>query len=176
MSGKNIIINNKKINKTNFYKNRKLIQIDNVDVNKVLVSKGESFDTKNSFKYFIGYNDNDNIRPLCIMLPRMIGYAKYFDSNKAWSFKVSDKKLLKKYIEIRGKISSLINEEFDSEPVYGYSDKYIKTKIKLYGDKTNINFQGKKISKENTSYKCLSLIMLDSLIIPKYFWKNVNLK
>ena len=176
MSGKNIIINNKKINKTNFYKNRKLIQIDNVDVNKVLVSIGESFDTKNSFKYFIGYNDNDNIRPLCIMLPRMIGYAKYFDSNKAWSFKVSDKKLLKKYIEIRGKISSLINEEFDSEPVYGYSDKYIKTKIKLYGDKTNINFQGKKISKENTSYKCLSLIMLDSLIIPKYFWKNVNLK
>ena len=176
MSGKNIIINNKKINKTNFYKNRKLIQIDNVDVNKILVSKGESFDTKNSFKYFIGYNDNDNIRPLCVMLPRMIGYAKYFDSNKAWSFKVSDKKLLKKYIEIRGKISSLINEEFDSEPVYGYSDKYIKTKIKLYGDKTNINFQGKKISKENTSYKCLSLIMLNSLIIPKYFWKNVNLK
>ena len=37
---------------------------------------------KSSLKYFIGYNDNDEIRPLCIMLPQIIGYAKYFDSNK----------------------------------------------------------------------------------------------
>ena len=32
---------------------------------------------KSSFKYFTGYNENDNIRPLCIKLPHMIGYAKY---------------------------------------------------------------------------------------------------
>ena len=51
---------------------------------------------KSSFKHFIGYNNNDDIRPLCIKLPRMIGYAKYFDSNKTLSFKISDKKLLKK--------------------------------------------------------------------------------
>ena len=37
-------------------------------------------------------------------------------------------------------------------------------KIKSYGDKVNTNFQGKKIPKENASYKCLSLIMLDSVI------------
>ena len=66
------------------------------------------------------------------------------------------KKLLKKYTKIwRKKISSLINKEFDSEPVYGDSDKYTKTKIKSYGDKINTNFQGRKIPKENTSYKCL---------------------
>ena len=63
-----------------------------------------------------------------------------------------------------GGISSLMNKEFDSEPVYGDNDKYIKTKIKSYGDKINTNFQGKKIPKENISYKCLSLIMLDSVI------------
>ena len=57
-----------------------------------------------------------------------------------------------------------MNIEFDSEPVYGDNDKYIKTKIKLYGDKINTNFQGKKTPKENASYKCLSLIMLDSVI------------
>ena len=57
-----------------------------------------------------------------------------------------------------------MNIEVDSEPVYGDSDKYIKTKIKLYGDKVNTNFQGKKVPKENASYKCLSLIMLDSVI------------
>ena len=44
---------------------------------------------------------------------------------------------------------------FNSEPVYGDNYKYIKTKIKLYGDNINTNFQGKKIPKENASYKCL---------------------
>ena len=58
----------------------------------------------------------------------MIGYAKYFDSNKAMYFKVSDKNLLKKYIKIWEKISSLINKEFDSEPVYGDNDEYINAK------------------------------------------------
>ena len=63
-----------------------------------------------------------------------------------------------------GKISSLLNKEFYSDPVYGDNDKYIKTKIKQYGEKINTNFQGKKIPKENESYKCLSLIMLESVI------------
>ena len=57
-----------------------------------------------------------------------------------------------------------MKKEFDSEPAYGDNDKYIKTKIKSYGDKVNTNFQGKKIPNENASYKCLSLIMLDSVI------------
>ena len=90
----------------------------------------------------------------------MIGLAKYLGSNKTVSFKVSDERLLKKC----NKIWERVNTEFDSEPVYGDNDKYIKTKIKLYGDKVNTNFQGKKIPKENASYKCLSLIMLDSVI------------
>ena len=63
-----------------------------------------------------------------------------------------------------GKISNLMNIEFDSEPVYGDGDKYIKTKIKMYEDRVNTNFQGKKVPKENASYKYLSLIMLDSVI------------
>ena len=47
-----------------------------------------------------------------------------------------------------GKISNLMNIKFDSEPVYGHNDKYTKTKLKLYGDKTNTNFQGKKYQKK----------------------------
>ena len=94
----------------------------------------------------------------------MIGYVKCSDSNKTMSFKVSDKKVLKKCTKILGRVSSLIGKEFDSEPVYGDSDKYIKTKIMSYGDKVNTKFQGKKVPKENESYKCLSLIMLYSVI------------
>ena len=71
------------------------------------------------------------------------------------SFKVSDNKLLKKYKQILEKIGNLLNKEFDSEPVYDDVDKYIKTKIKMYGDRVNTNFQGKKVSKENALYKCI---------------------
>ena len=104
------------------------------------------------------------IRPLCIKLPQMIGYVKHFDSNKTMSFKAGDNKLFKKYNKIWGKIGNLLNIEFDSEPVYGDNDKYIKKKIKMYENRVNTNFQGKKVPKENVSYKCLSLIMLDSVI------------
>ena len=96
MSVKSINFEDKKTNKSNFYKIKKLLNIHDLDVNKILVSKKESYGTKNSLKCFIGYNDNDVIRTLCIKLPQMIGYAKNFDSNKTMSFKVRDNKLLKK--------------------------------------------------------------------------------
>ena len=94
----------------------------------------------------------------------MIEYTKYFDSNKAMSFKVIDKKLLKKYTEIWGKISSSIGKEFDSEPVDGDNDIYIKTKIKSHGDKVNTNFQGKEIPKESASYKSINQSNNQSII------------
>ena len=94
----------------------------------------------------------------------MIGYVKCFDSNKTISFKAIDNKLLKTYTTIWEKVSGLMNIEFDSEPVYGDNDKYIKTKIKIYRDKVNTNFHGKKVPKEKTAGKYLSLIMLDSVI------------
>ena len=50
--------------KSDFYKNKKVVKIDDIDVNKILVSKEELYSTNNSFKYFIGYNDNDILRPL----------------------------------------------------------------------------------------------------------------
>ena len=151
MSGKNIIFDDKKISKSNFYKNKKLSKIDDVDINKTLVSQKEPYGKKSSFKYFIGYNDNDVIRPLCVKLPQMITYVKCFDSNKTMSCKGSNNKMLKKYTKIWEKVSSLTSIKSDSEPVYGDDDKYIKTKIKLYVGKVNTNFQGKKVPKENES-------------------------
>ena len=68
------------------------------------------------------------------------------------SFKANHNKLLNKYTKIWERINNLIGKEFDSEPVYADSDKYIKTKIKTYGDKVNTHFQGKKVPKENASY------------------------
>ena len=110
MSAKSINFEDIKINTSNFYKNKKLFKIDDIDINKILVSKKESYGKKNSFKYYIGCDDDDDddddvIRSLCIKLPQMTGYVKHFDSNKTMSFKVIDNKLLKKYNKIWEKIA-----------------------------------------------------------------------
>ena len=77
MSRKNINSEaKKKIKKRDFYKNKELTKVDGIDVNTILVSKEEPYGTENSFKYFIGYNDNDVIRPLCIKLPQMTDYVR----------------------------------------------------------------------------------------------------
>ena len=165
MTQKTINFDDKKINKNTFYKNKKVFNIHDIDVDKVLISKKEYYCKKGSLKYFFGYNDEDNIiRPLSIKLPQMIGYVKNFDSNKTMSFKVNDKKLLKKYNKIWNKVADLLNVHCDSDPVYGDNEKYIKTKIRTYEDRVITSFQGKKTPKENASYKCLSLITLDFVI------------
>ena len=143
MSGKNINFDDKKIKKVAFINN-----IEGIDVNNILVSKKEPYGTKNSHKYFIGYNDNDNIRSLCIRLPQMTGYARKFNENSILSFIVKDKKLLKKYSKIWEIIEGLMKITFESKPFYGEDVKYIKTKIKAYAGSVITNFHNKKMPKE----------------------------
>ena len=147
-----------------FYKNKKVFHIDDVDVNKILVSKKEPYGTKNSFKYFIGYNDNDVIRPLCLRFPQMTGYARKFDENATMSFRANNKQLLKNYNKIWEKVEKLMRIDFESKPVYGDDDKYIKTKIKIYAGNMIKNFHNTKMPKEKAPCKCLSIIMLNSVI------------
>ena len=109
--------------KSNFYKNKNAFQIDDVDVNKILVSKKEPYGTKNALKYFIGYNDNDVIRPLCLRLPQMTGYAKKFNENATMSFKANNKQLLKNYNKICEKDEKLLKINFESKPCYVDDDK-----------------------------------------------------
>ena len=80
MRGKSINLDDKKIKKSEFYINKKVFQIDDTDVDKILVSKKEPYGTKNALKYFIGYND-DVIGPLFVRLPQMTGYFKKFNEN-----------------------------------------------------------------------------------------------
>ena len=81
MSGKSIKFDNKKIEKSDFYKNKKIFNIDDTDVNKILVSKKAPYGTNNALKYFIGYNDNVS-RPLYLRLSKMTDYINIFDENK----------------------------------------------------------------------------------------------
>ena len=167
MSRKNIDFGDKIIKTSHFCKNKKVIKIDDINVNKILVSEEEPCGSRNSFKYFIGYNNDNVIRPLCIKLPQMTGCVKNFDGNRTMSFKINDSKLLKNYNQIWKKVKKLLKIKFDSEPIYGNNDKYIKTKIKMYGDSVNTNFQSKCVSKEKAQCKSSSIIMLDFVVKAK---------
>ena len=140
MNGKNINFDNKKIKKGDFYnKNKKIFDIDDIDVNKILVSKKERYGKYNSFKYFIGYSDNV-IRPLYLGLSQMTHYINKFDKNKIMSLMIKDIQLLKNYNKIWKKIEKLMQISFNTKTTYGDDDKYIKTKIKTYIDNITTNF------------------------------------
>ena len=112
MSWKNINFDDKKIKKSELCKNKRAFQIDGVDV-----SKKEPYSTKNTLKYFIGYNNNDVIRPLCLRLPQMTGYAKKLNENATMSFKANNKQLLRNYNKIWEKVEKLLKIDFESKPV-----------------------------------------------------------
>ena len=163
---KSITFNNEKINKKAFHSNKKQFDMQQIDTNKILIFEPEPYGKKNAIKYIIGYNYNV-IRPLRILLPKMIVYIKYFgDDKKTMSFVVDDAELLIKYAEMWNKTRDLINKKIDSEPVC--NNKYINTKIKLYNNDIKTNFHDenniREVPKENCAYKCLSLISLDSVI------------
>ena len=162
MNRKNINFDNKKIKKSEFYRNKKAFQIDDIDVNKILVSKKEPYGTKNSLKYFIGYNDNV-IRPLCLRLPQITGYARKFNENATMSFITNNKQISKNYNKIWAKVEKFLKINFESKSVYDDDDKYIKTKIKTYAAVWLQIFIIKKCLKKK-HHASVYLIMLDSVI------------
>ena len=88
----------------------------------------------------------------------MTGYVKKFNENSIMSFRVKDKQLLKNYNRIWEKVEKLMKIDFESNPVYGDDDKYIKTKIKIYEKSIITNFHNKKMPNEKAPCKCLSII------------------
>ena len=79
------------------------------------------------------------------------------------ALKVNDKQLFKKYNKIWKKMERLMSIDFESKPFYG-DDKYIKTKLRIFERNITTNFHNKKVPKEKIPCKCLSIIMLDSVI------------
>ena len=69
MSGKNIILDDKQINKRNFGKSKKLFNIYDIEVDKILNFKKEPYVKKTSFKYFLGYNDDVMMMIMMMMMP-----------------------------------------------------------------------------------------------------------
>ena len=108
MSTNIINFNDKKILKSDFHiENKKIFNINNIDINKILVPKKETFGKYNSFKYFIGNNDNDVIRPLYLFISQTTGYINKFDKNKiTMSLMIKDIQLLKITIKYGKKLKN----------------------------------------------------------------------
>ena len=86
MSEKTINFGDKKINKKDFYNNKKQFNIKDIDTSKILISKPESYRKNNMRKYIIGYSDN-TISSLQLFLPKMTGYLNIFkDGTRKMSF------------------------------------------------------------------------------------------
>ena len=93
------------------------------------------------FKYFVGYKEGKIIKPLCIILPQISRYIKYFEKCcKNLSFVIKDDDVLDKYNEIWDKIKNMLNIKFHSMPAY--NEKYIKAKVREFNSVIKTNFLG----------------------------------
>ena len=159
MSKQTLKFNDIEVNKKEFYDSKQAIPLNSVNAKNIVISHRVKHND-NGYEYFIGYLHDDVVRSLCIILPQMSGYIKYFESGgKNMSFKIENESVYLKYNEIWNKIKSILNVEF---PIY--DDEYIKTKVKTFNNTINTLFSGYEIPKERNQYICISAICIDSVL------------
>ena len=102
MGEKTLKFNNIKVNKKEFHRSKKAIELDLVDTGKIVVSDRFKH-SEEGYKYFIGYQEDEIVKPLCIILPQMngYGYIKYFgNGGKNMSFLIKNSEVWEQYEEI----------------------------------------------------------------------------
>ena len=130
MTLRKIKFGNKEVNKKQFYSSKQAISLDSVDLNKIVVSKKWKINYT-TYKHIYGYLNNDTIQPLCVVLPQMDGYIKYFDDGgKNMTFFTDDEKIYEKYNEIWEVVRNLLKIDFTISPVR--DDIYLVAKLKIF--------------------------------------------
>ena len=105
ISEKTLKFDNIRVNENEFHKSKQPINLDWVNGNQIAISDKFKH-TDDGFKYFIGYKEGETIKQLCIILPQMSGYIKYFENGgKKMSLVIKDDDVLDKYNEIWDKIT-----------------------------------------------------------------------
>ena len=121
----NIILNKKIIG----HRSKEPIDLLSVHLDQIVVSYKFKHNDE-GFKYFIGYLKDEIVKPICIILPQMNGYVKYFENgSKNMSFFIKDDKVWDKYNIIWDVIKNKPNIKFHSELIFEY--KYLKAKENL---------------------------------------------
>ena len=183
MSLKKIKFGDKEINKKEFYSSKQAIPLDSVDLDRIVVSNKLKIN-ETTYKYLCGYLNNDVIQPLCVILPQMNGYIKYFDNGgKNMTFAKDNKKVYDKYNEIWEVIRKLLKVKFTVNLVR--HDKYLVAKLKIFNrinrttfnnsnndnnnnnnnnNSNNNNNNNNNIPIERNHYICILAIDIDSAL------------
>ena len=163
MSLKKIKFGDKEVDKKEFYSLKQAIPLDSVDLDKIVVSSKWKIN-ETTYKYLCGYLNNDVIQPLCVILPQMNGYIKYFDNgSKNMTFVTDNKKVYNKYNEIWEVIRKLLKVKFAVNPVR--DDKYLVAKLKIFNKINRTTFNNENnIPTERSHYICIPAIDIDSVL------------
>ena len=152
MSEKTLKFDNIRVNKKEFHKSKQPINLDLVNVDQIVISDKFKH-SDDGFKYFIGYKEGEIVKPLCIILPQMTGYIKYFENGgKNMSFVIKDNDVLDKYNEIWDKIKREL--KLQSMPVY--DEKCIKANVTEFNSVIKTKFLSDEIPKESMYYSCIA--------------------
>ena len=137
--------------------------LDSVDLSKIVVSSRWKLNDT-TYKYFCGYLNNDVIKLLCVILPQMSGYIKYFDNGgKNMSFVTDDKEVYEKYNGIWDVVKRLLKLEFTASPIR--DDRYILAKLQIFKKKNLTTFNNNNIvPMEKNHYICIPAIDIDSVL------------
>ena len=144
MNEKTLKFNNTRANKKEFHKSKQPIDLMSVNVDQIVVSDKFKHSDE-GFKYFIGFQEGEIVKLLCIMSPQMSGYIKYFeDGGKHISFLIKDDEVWEKYDEIWDVIKNKLSIKFHSKPVY--DQKYLKAKVREFDSMIKTNCLGNEVS------------------------------
>ena len=162
MSSQKIKFGDKEVDKNEFYLSKQASLLDSVDLSKIVVSSKWKIDDT-TYKYLCGCLNNDVIQPLCVILPQMSGYIKYFDDGgKNMSFVTDDKEVYENYNEIWNVVKKLLKLKFAVSPIR--DDKYIITELKIF-KKINLTiFTDNVMPIERNHYICIPEIDIDSVL------------
>ena len=144
----------------------KKIKFGDKEVNKIVVSSKWKIN-ETTYKYLCGHLNNDVIQPLCVILPQMNGYIKYFDNDgKNMTFFTDNEKVYDKYNEIWEVIRKLLKVKFTVNPVR--DEKYLVAKLKIFNRINRTTFfnnnNNNNILIERNHYICISAIDIDSVL------------
>ena len=93
------------------------------------------------------YQEDEVFKPLCIILPQMNGYIKYFENGgKNMSFLIKNNEVSEKYEEVWNVIKNKLGIKFHGEPIY--ENKYLKAKVREFDGDIKINFLSNGLPKE----------------------------
>ena len=146
---KTLKFNSIRLNKKEFHKSRQPIDLMSVNVDQIVIS--------DIFKH------SEIVKPLCIILPQMSGYIKYFENGgKNVSFFIKDDEVWEKYEKIWDVIKNKPNIKFHSLPVYDKT--YLKAQVREFDDKIKTNFSRNEVAKQNVHYNCITCITIDSVL------------